>query len=417
MNHTIRKFSILLLAFLLFSSVGFFFSFAEGNKEIENSQKTISNNQQKIKELQNTRSELQSKMEQLNSMKQDTARYIQELDQQQSTLKNEIEVLNGEITNTEQRIQEAQINLEKAEEMLSQQKESMALRIKFIYEADKGGVLETLLQSSNLAELLNNVEYIQQISKADRDKLEDFHELYDEVMERKTALETEKVLLSEQKSSLEQNLADSEQLSKNKTAQIEQFEKQISTANQKVNELNQDVEGLKAAIKAEENKIAAIEAELKRKEEEARRKAKENNKEYKIRSIGELSFQWPVPSSSRVTSTFGDREAPVEGASTSHKGIDIGAEEGCSIKAAESGTVVISTYSQSAGNYVMISHGGGVYTVYMHMSEINVSEDQEVSKGETIGTVGNTGYSTGPHLHFGIRIDGSYDDPLNYVSP
>ena len=116
-------------------------------------------------------------------------------------------------------------------------------------------------------------------------------------------------------------------------------------------------------------------------------------------------------------SEFGGREAPLEGASTSHKGVDIGAATGTPIKAAASGTVVISTYSASAGNYIMINHGGGVYTVYMHMGSLGASVGDEVSQGDTIGTCGSTGNSTGPHLHFGIRINGSYVDPLGYVSP
>ena len=100
-----------------------------------------------------------------------------------------------------------------------------------------------------------------------------------------------------------------------------------------------------------------------------------------------------------------------------HEGLDFMATLGAEVLAAADGTVVIATYSASAGNYVMINHGGGVYTVYMHMSSIAVSVGQEVSRGETVGAVGSTGYSTGPHLHFGLRINGTYVNPLSYVSP
>ena len=87
------------------------------------------------------------------------------------------------------------------------------------------------------------------------------------------------------------------------------------------------------------------------------------------------------------------------------------------ITAAASGTVVVSTYSYSAGNYIMISHGGGVYTVYMHCSQLLASEGQTVKQGQTIAKVGSTGYSTGSHLHFGIRSGGRYVNPQSYVSP
>lgn len=103
------------------------------------------------------------------------------------------------------------------------------------------------------------------------------------------------------------------------------------------------------------------------------------------------------------------------GASDYHKGVDIGAASGTPIYAAAGGTVVISTYHYSAGNYILINHGGGVYTVYMHCSKLLVDVGDKVNQGDKIGLVGSTGYSTGPHLHFGVRINGTYYDPLNYV--
>ena len=97
--------------------------------------------------------------------------------------------------------------------------------------------------------------------------------------------------------------------------------------------------------------------------------------------------------------------------------MDIGASTGADILAAASGEVIISTYSYSAGNYIMINHGGGVYTVYMHCSQLLASVGEQVKQGQVIAKVGSTGYSTGPHLHFGVRTGGTYVNPLNYVSP
>ncbi len=170
-------------------------------------------------------------------------------------------------------------------------------------------------------------------------------------------------------------------------------------------------------LKAQEEKIRQLEAEIKRKEEEARKAAEAAGKTYNTVSLGNINFIWPCPSSSRITSYFGGRESPTEGASSNHQGIDIGASTGSSILAAAAGTVVVSTYSYSAGNYIMLSHGGGVYTVYMHCSQLLVSEGETVSQGQTIAKVGSTGYSTGPHLHFGVRSGGQYLNPLAYVSP
>ena len=182
-------------------------------------------------------------------------------------------------------------------------------------------------------------------------------------------------------------------------------------------EMQKNIAGIQAAIRAEENNIAAIEAEIRRQEEEARRKAEAEGKKFEPMTIGNISFTWPCPGHSRITSGFGDRESPTEGASTNHKGVDVGAPTGSKVVAAAGGTVVISQYSSSAGNYIMISHGGGVYSVYMHLSSLGVSKGATVKRGDTIGAVGSTGYSTGPHLHFGIRINGGYVNPLNYVRP
>lgn len=128
------------------------------------------------------------------------------------------------------------------------------------------------------------------------------------------------------------------------------------------------------------------------------------------------SLIWPCPSSKRVTSEFGGRDAPIAGASSNHQGMDIGAPTGTNIIAAASGEVVISTYSYSAGNYIMISHGNGLMTVYMHCSQLLVSEGASVKQGDVIAKVGSTGYSTGPHLHFGVRVNGVYVNPRNYVN-
>lgn len=132
-------------------------------------------------------------------------------------------------------------------------------------------------------------------------------------------------------------------------------------------------------------------------------------------SAGVGGFVWPCPSSYTISSDFGGRESPTAGASSNHMGIDIAAGTGTPIVAAASGTVIISQYSPSAGNYVTISHGNGLCTVYMHASALYVSAGQRVSAGETIAAVGSTGYSTGPHLHFGVTLNGSYVNPHSYV--
>lgn len=128
------------------------------------------------------------------------------------------------------------------------------------------------------------------------------------------------------------------------------------------------------------------------------------------------AFTWPCPSSTRVTSDYGNRLSPTAGASSNHKGIDIGADYGAAIVAAADGTVAFAGYNSGMGNYVMLSHGSGLYTVYGHCSALLVSTGDTVTAGQTIAQVGSTGISTGNHLHFGVSKDGAYVSPWNYLS-
>ena len=132
--------------------------------------------------------------------------------------------------------------------------------------------------------------------------------------------------------------------------------------------------------------------------------------------VGTGAFAWPVPSCTYLTSRFGLRVHPVYGTTKSHTGIDIGAESGATIVAADGGTVTMAGVNSGYGNCVMIDHGNGYKTLYGHMSSIAVSNGQTVSKGDTIGYVGSTGISTGPHCHFEVWKDGSRIDPEQFYS-
>ena len=145
--------------------------------------------------------------------------------------------------------------------------------------------------------------------------------------------------------------------------------------------------------------------------------AKGNTGSTTTTSTGSSSLRWPCPASGRITSGYGKRKSPTAGGSSNHKGIDISASTGSSIVAAAGGTVSIATYSYSAGNYVVVNHGNGLSTVYMHCSQLLVSAGDTVKAGQTIAKVGSTGYSTGSHLHFAVRKNGSYVNPSSYVSP
>ena len=127
------------------------------------------------------------------------------------------------------------------------------------------------------------------------------------------------------------------------------------------------------------------------------------------------SMMWPCPSCHTITSEFGWRYHPIYHTQKYHSGVDIGASYGASIVAADGGTVITAGAVSGYGNCVVINHGNGITTLYGHMSSIAVSSGQKVSKGQTIGYVGSTGNSTGPHLHWEVTVNGVRQNPLNYA--
>ncbi len=390
---------------------------AEDLQDIEASRKKIEENKERLSELQSERGSIEDTLDALNGLKADTVAYIEELDSQLSVINGQIAEIESMMTDTEAEIQLTEEELSLAQASEKEQYSSMKLRIKYMYENGSINSLDMLLGSGSFSELLNRAEYMREVTEYDREKLSEYKETVSLVRQKEEELSLEYQSLSELADENESAKADIEALQADKQAELTAYNERINEAGADLSSMQASLEEIQAAVAAEENNIAAIEAEMRRREEEARKQAEASGESYETVSIGDISFIWPIPGASRITSEFGGREAPTEGASTSHKGIDIGAPTGTPIIAAASGSVVISTYSASAGNYIMINHGGGVYTVYMHMSSLSVSVGDEVSQGDTIGLCGSTGYSTGPHLHFGIRVNGSYVDPLGYVSP
>ncbi len=371
--------------------------------DIDDAKKKASSLEEEKKKVENT-------IKELEGLKSDTASYVEKLDEELNSLSKQVTALNSRIAAKEAEIAEAQEELEEAKKTEKSQYESMKLRIQYMYEMGETNYLELLFQSADLTQLFNRTEYISQIAAYDRKMLDRYAKAKEEVAARERELLSEQEELVTLKTATEEKQKNAQRLIDEKTAELGRYQKKIDAGEGSLSKLEAD-------IAAQEDRIKAIEAEIKRKEEEARRAAEAAGKKYNTVSIGNISFIWPCPASSRITSGYGGRESPVEGASSSHQGIDIGAPTGSNIVAAASGTVTISTYSYSAGNYIMVNHGGGVYTVYMHCSELLVKAGQEVTQGQVIGRVGSTGYSTGPHLHFGIRVNGSYVNPTNYVSP
>lgn len=409
-----RKKKIAVLAAAAALTLGTVFSSYATSKAIEDAKKKVSSMEEEKKKVESTLKELEGK-------KSDTAAYVKELDRNLSALAGELTKLEGDISQKEEQIEEAKVELETAKITENRQYEDMKLRIQYMYENGQTGLLESMMQSESIAELLNRAEYASQITSYDRKMLEEYRKTRQEVALKEEALKTEHQELLTFQDSTKAKQSSVKTLMASKEAELASYETKIASAQGEIDQYNAD-------IKAQEEHMARVEAEIRRKEEEARkaeeaRRAEEAKKNQSSAGgdstvkKGNTNFIWPCPASGRISSAFGDRSSPTEGASTNHKGIDIPAPSGSSIVAAADGKVVISTYSYSAGNYIMIDHGGGLTTVYMHCSQLLVKEGETVKQGQTIAKVGSTGYSTGPHLHFGVRSGGSYVNPSGYVSP
>lgn len=409
-----RKKKIAVLAAAAALILGTVFSSYATSKAIEDAKKKVSSMEEEKKKVESTLKELEGK-------KSDIAAYVKELDRNLSALAGELTKLEGDISQKEEQIEEAKVELETAKITENRQYEDMKLRIQYMYENGQTGLLESMMQSESIAELLNRAEYASQITSYDRKMLEEYRKTRQEVALKEEALKTEHQELLTLQDSTKAKQSSVKTLMASKEAELASYETKIASAQGEIDQYNAD-------IKAQEEHMARVEAEIRRKEEEARkaeeaRRAEEAKKNQSSAGgdstvkKGNTNFIWPCPASGRISSAFGDRSSPTEGASTNHKGIDIPAPSGSSIVAAADGKVVISTYSYSAGNYIMIDHGGGLTTVYMHCSQLLVKEGETVKQGQTIAKVGSTGYSTGPHLHFGVRSGGSYVNPSGYVSP
>ena len=396
----LRRITALGLILVLAAGIPIQASSASTEKVTEDaaSTKSLQEAQDEKAQLEKALKEAQSTIEDLRDSKGDIESKVTELNQQLIDISARITDLENQLTAKSEDIQETKDELAGAKEREAQQYADMKVRIQFMYENGQTSYLEALLSSRNISEFLNSADYIAQIQSYDRQKLTEYQDTVESIVNLEAQLEQEYTDLEALKSTVESNKA-------TVAAMMRQKESELADISGDIEDAQSDADYYAAEIQAQEELIAAI----KRAEAE---KAAAGVEEHPYTGG---AFRWPCPSSTRVTSDYGTRVSPMSGASSNHKGIDIGASAGADIIAAADGTVTAASYSSAAGNYVMIDHGGGLYTVYMHASSLLVSPGQTVSAGDVIAKVGSTGISTGSHLHFGVSLNGSYVSPWSYL--
>lgn len=401
---------------------------------------------QEKQNLENALQEAEHLIDDLKGSKENIQDKVTELDAR-------LTQISADIANLEERLEEKNTELSDTKKLLEQaeqdeksQYEGMKLRIQYMYENRRTSYVQQLMSAESLTDFLNALEYIRQISQYDRDMLVKYQETQNMVVNAKAALESDKAELEQMQGKVEEERRAVQAL-------LSAKETELASVNENIDEADRLADAFAAEIEAQNEVIARIQQAEAAKKAAAQKAAEEKAAEAARRAQEEAAaqqedgteqpsegdyaqqtedqetdasvpedtynggaFAWPCPSSTRVTSDYGNRISPTAGASSNHKGIDIGADYGADIVAAADGTVIFAGYSNGGGNYVMIDHGGSLYTVYMHASSLCVSEGESVQKGQLVARVGSTGISTGNHLHFGVSLNGSYVSPWNYLS-
>lgn len=372
------------------------------NDSIQAKEAEIEAAKKEVSGLKSNKTDVEKLKKELEQSKNDLTAYVTQLDQQLSGIQDKIQQYNTMITEKEEEIEETAKELEEAIKQQEEQYEAMKKRIKFMYEKGDTFYIELLFTAGGFADMTNKADYIESLSRYDRDKLEEYVATKELVQLCKEELEVEREVLAEAKTAVEEEEA-------SVSALIDQKEQQIKAVTSDISTKEAAIKEYEAMIAQENAEIAALEKAVA--EERARLEAE--NAQARIYNGG--MFAWPCPGYKRISDEYGNRMHPILGVQKFHNGLDMAAPGGTAILAAYDGDVVGAAYNNSMGNYIMIDHGSGLYTIYMHCSALYVSKGQSVTKGQKIAAVGSTGRSTGNHLHFSVRLNGNYVNPWNYL--
>mgnify|MGYP002797137103 CR=1 FL=1 len=349
--------------------------------------------------------EAEKKADQLEQQKESAEAEKQKLTTRLNGIIDDMNETQEKLTAKEEEIDAAEQELVQAKIDENNQYASMKKRIKFMYEGGHTQLLEVLVKSESIGDLLNKAEYVSQLSLYDRDMLTEFQNTVKEVEEKEAALKTEYEELNELQDQLSEQQTEVQELIDSKEAQISDIQDEIKANAETLDRLKKEAEEAKR-LREEQAAAAAAAAS-----------SSGGGSSYTAASSGNVVsgsgyFTHPCPGMTYQSSYFGEiREFEVGG----HKGNDYAAPAGTPTYAAAAGTVVIAGWSNSAGNWVVINHGNGLVTKYMHHSSLCVSAGQYVEKGQQIGYVGSTGQSTGPHLHFQVELNGVAVSPDSYM--
>lgn len=359
--------------------------------------------EQKQQKLKEEKKALEKKLDNIQDFTDDVSKYVSTLDMQMTNLLDNIDANKEDIEDIKEEIQSVNEEYDNALSRQQEQYDGMKAHIKYMYENSDSNYLVYLMKSRTLAEFLSREEYVEKVTNYDKVLLNKYQQVLDEVTIARQKAEEKQREVTATKNSLKYEKEKLEQLSDEKTRQIKIYQGLVA-------DNRQNVASYAAQIADQEKEVEAI---LREGRDKISQSEKSGDTVQIMPTNGE--YAWPLPVSGRITSTFGYRKAPTAGASSYHKGVDIAVNTGTNVLACKEGKVVTAAYSSSAGNYVAIYHGGGIYSYYMHCSQLKTSVGKHVEKGQVIARSGSTGISTGPHLHFAMYKSGNYVNPMYYV--
>lgn len=347
-------------------------------------------------DLADQRKELESQLDALADDKSEALKRKDLLDQQITNLSSQIRNVEAQISTYETLITQTEAELAEAQEKEEAQYELFCSRVRDMEKRGTVSYWSVLFRATSFTDLLGRLDIINEIMDADQAVIDELKALQEEIETKKTELETSKK---------ESEAAKADLVTKKNDLDVQRT---------KANQLVQEIESNESEYQSTLDAIEAEEESIQKKIVQLSQQLAAQNGSSSSAALG--GYIWPV-SSRRITSPFGNRNTGIAGASTNHKGVDIGGVYYTSqVHAAKAGTVIISTYSSSYGNYVVVSHGSGNTTLYAHMSSRSVSVGDYVNQGDVLGITGSTGISSGPHLHFEITENGTRVNPLNYLT-
>ena len=343
------------------------------------------------KKKDSTTQEIEQKKKEMKALEgqtKDVSAEIEKLDKEMDLAVVELDKVKEDLKELNINIDKTVKELEEAEENIKEKQDVFNSRLKVMYKNGSVGYLEVLLSSANIGDFLSRKEMIQSIANHDVDLLKYMKEQRNIINKKNTELRAQRVSVEAIRSQMEKREMDLAKATRSKENLMRGLEKDLNTAEKEHDNLNKLAKSIESEIVKRQRVTAP----------------------YSGGTMG-----WPVPGHTRISSPFGNRIHPIFNTNKFHSGIDIPAPTGTNVVAASDGTVIYSGTLGGYGKAIMVDHGGGVVTLYGHNSSLSVGEGARVSRGSVIARVGSTGYSTGPHVHFEVRKNGSYVDPISWL--